>query len=357
MVQSSAVSGPIEHGGAIDAAVARYGIPRGRWLDLSTGINPNPYPLPDVPAETWTRLPDEAIDASLRQAAASRYGVADPACVVAAPGSQALIQWLPRLRAPSRVAVLGPTYGEHAACWSAAGHRVTEIAASEPPEGDVDVDVVVAVNPNNPDGRVIGPARLLALLDRLDRDGGLLVVDEAFADAVPDVSVAPRAGRRGLVVLRSFGKFHGLAGLRLGFALASRDMAGHLGRALGPWAVGGPAAAIGAAALADASWAGETRARLAADAGRLDDLLRGSGLTVTGGTPLFRLAVDEAAQDLFEHLARAGILVRRFSGEATWLRFGIPGGAAEFERLGATLAEWTVGAAGQRRVGLQTPCA
>ena len=355
MVRSSAVNGPIEHGGAIDAAVARYGIPKGRWLDLSTGINPNPYPLPDVPAETWTRLPDEALDASLRQAAASRYGAADPACVVAAPGSQALIQWLPRLRAPSRVAVLGPTYREHAASWSAAGHRVAEIAASEPPEGDV--DVVVAVNPNNPDGRVIEPARLLALLDALQREGGLLVVDEAFADAVPDVSLAPRAGRRGLVVLRSFGKFHGLAGLRLGFALASPDMAGHLGQALGPWAVGGLAAAIGAAALADASWAEKTQARLAADAGRLDDLLRGSGLTVAGGTPLFRLAIDEAAQGLFEHLARSGILVRRFSREATWLRFGIPGGTLEFDRLGAALAEWTVGAAGQRRVGLRTPCA
>lgn len=354
MAQSSAVNGPIEHGGAIDAAAVHYGIPKEHWLDLSTGINPNPYPLPEVAAETWMRLPDQTLDVALRQAAASRFGVADPACVVAAPGTQALIQWLPRLLAPSRVAVLGPTYGEHAACWAMAGHRVTEVAASEPPDGDV--DIVVAVNPNNPDGRVIEPARLLALVDRLEREGGLLVVDEAFADAMPDISLAPQAGRRGLIVLRSFGKFHGLAGLRLGFALASPDMAGRIGQALGPWAVSGPAAAIGAAALADASWAVETQARLTADARRLDDLLQDGGLSVAGGTPLFRLAIHQAAQDLFEHLARSGILVRRFSGEATWLRFGIPGGTLEFERLGAAFAEWTVGAAGQRRAGHQTPC-
>ena len=358
MAEFSADNGPVEHGGAIDAAAARHGIPRRRWLDLSTGINPIPYPLPDVAAEIWTRLPDTALDASLRQAAASRYGVADPAWVVAAPGTQALIQWLPRLRAPSRVAVLGPTYGEHAVSWAAAGHRVTEVIANgTPDDGLCGFDVVVSVNPNNPDGRVIEPARLLELADRLEREGGLLVVDEAFADAVHDISLAPRAGRPGLVVLRSFGKFHGLAGLRLGFALASPDMAGRLGRALGPWAVSGPAAAIGAAALGDAPWAEETRARLATDAGRLDDLLKQNGLAVTGGTPLFRLATDAAAQDLFEHLARSAILVRRFSGEATWLRFGIPGGAAEFERLGAALAEWTAGAAGPRRAGLGTPCA
>ena len=354
MAESSPDNGLVEHGGAIDAAAIRHGIPRRRWLDLSTGINPNPYPLPEVAAETWMHLPDAALDVALRQAAASRYGVADEACVVAAPGTQALIQWLPRLRAPSRVAVLGPTYGEHAACWAAAGHRVTEAAASEPPDGGF--DVVVAVNPNNPDGRILEPARLLALLDRLERDSGLLVVDEAFADAVPDISLAPRAGRPGLVVLRSFGKFYGLAGLRLGFALTSPDMAGRLGRALGPWAVSGPAAAIGAAALGDAPWAEETRVRLTADAGRLDDLLVQNGLAVAGGTPLFRLASHEAAQDLFEHLARTGILARRFSGEATWLRFGLPGGAAEFERLGTALAEWTAGRPKQRRAGLRTPC-
>ena len=299
---------PVLHGGGLRAAEARFGRPTEGWLDLSTGISPWAYPMVRLPAAAWRRLPEPEEIAALETAAATAYGVGDPAAVVAAPGAQALIQWLPRLRPQGRVAAVGFTYGEHAHCWRAAGHAVTVVDRLD---GAQAYDVAVLVNPNNPDGRIVAPAALLAAADAMARRGGLLVVDEAFADAVPAASVATAAGRPGLCVLRSFGKMYGLAGLRLGFALTSPELASALRAALGPWAVGGPAVAVGAAALADRVWRDRMVARLA--------------------------AVEGGAAALHGHLARAGILTRAFPERPDWLRFGIPGGRAAEVRLAAAL--------------------
>lgn len=322
-----------EHGGEVDAAAEQYGIARDRWLDLSTGINPKPYPLPELAREYWHRLPDASLDVWLRESAASYYRVTDPEQVVAAPGSQAIIQCLPRLLPPTRVAVVSPTYREHVTCWSAAQHNVVEVRAPE--EVPEDAAIVVLANPNNPDGRLLNPERLLRLTEER-----LLVVDEAFADVVPNVTLAPHVGRPNLIVLRSFGKFFGLAGMRLGFALAGEASATLLRRGLGPWAVSGPAAAIGAVALADDAWARAARVRLMAAAGRLDGLLMRAGLRIAGGTSLFRLVEHASAEQLFDSLARSAILVRRFSERPQWLRFGIPGDDEGFERLRQALAAW-----------------
>ena len=322
-----------EHGGEVDAAAEQYGIPRDHWLDLSTGINPKPYPLPELAREYWHRLPDASLDIWLRESAASYYRVADPAQVVAAAGSQAIIQCLPRLLPATRVAVVTPTYREHVTCWSAAQHCVLEVGAAE--DVPKDVGVLVIANPNNPDGRLLNPERLLRLAAER-----LMIVDEAFADVVPNISLAPAAGHPNLIVLRSFGKFFGLAGMRLGFALTAETLAIRLRRALGPWAVSGPAAAIGAVALADDAWSRAARVRLTAAAGRLDGLLMRAGLRVAGGTSLFRLVEHAGAPELFDTLARAAILVRRFSDRPQWLRFGIPGDDEAFERLSQALADW-----------------
>lgn len=328
------IPGPIPHGGDLTAAEARFGRPEGGWMDLSTGINPWPYPFVFPNNISWRRLPDSGIVERLLGAAAAAYGVPDPACVVAAPGTQAVIQWLPRLRAPGTVAVLAPTYAEHAAAWSAAGHAVRTVAGFE----DADADVVVVTNPNNPDGRVVAPERLLAIVAAQAARGGWLVVDEAFVDPTPRLSLAAACDRPGLVLLRSFGKFFGLAGARLGFALAAPALALEMRSALGPWCVGGPTATIGAAALEDGGWIASMRERLAGAAADLDAVLEAGGLTVLGGTTLFRLAEHRDAPALFERLARAGVLARPFPEHPSWLRFGLPPDARAVERLRAALA-------------------
>ena len=325
----------IIHGGDLDRARVAFPDAPEPWVDLSTGINPWPYPLPAIPADAWARLPARSAEAALREAAAACYGAPSPEMVAAASGSQALIQLLPRLRPPGTVAVLGPTYGEHAAGWAGAGHRVAEVAS---PEGvAADVDVVVAVNPNNPDGRILPAGTLLDLAERQARRGGWLVVDEAFADVTPAASLSPFAGRPGLLVLRSFGKFFGLAGLRLGILLAEPALAAAARGAIGPWAVSGPGLAVATAALSDRAWITATRARLDAGAQRFDRLLVKAGLTVAGGTSLFRLIREPRAEELYQALGRAGVLVRRFDYRADWLRFGLPKDEAEEDRLSHAL--------------------
>ncbi|MBC7801317.1 MAG: threonine-phosphate decarboxylase [Gemmatimonadaceae bacterium] len=315
------------HGGRLRAAQALHpGAPL-PWIDLSTGINPVPYPVPTLPATAWSRLPEPEDVLSLEAAAAAAYGVDDPAMVVAAPGTQALIGLLPYLAPQRRISVLGPTYAEHAAAWAAAGADVTAV---EDPGALAGAPAVVLCNPNNPDGRRICTADLLTLSART----GLLVVDEAFMD-FEGPGLAPVLPGNA-VVLRSFGKTYGLAGLRLGFAVALPGLAARLRVALGPWAVNGPAVAIATAALHDRAWLERARARLDTDGGRLDALLGGSGITIVGGTRLFRLARSPDAPAIARRLSGAGILVRPFADRPDWLRFGIPAGG--WDRLSAALA-------------------
>ena len=325
------------HGGDLSAAEVRFGRPASGWLDLSTGINPRPYPVGAAGAAPapWHVLPDRRAVEGLTRAARAAYGVPEAAGVVAAPGTQAILQWLPRLRPVGRVAVLGPTYGEHARAWSATGHAVSETADLEALTG---AEVAVVVNPNNPDGRRTAPDFLLALAEQQATRGGWLIVDEAFADVDPALSVAGYAGRDGLIVLRSFGKFFGLAGARLGFALTSAEIAGRLAAALGPWAVSGPALAVGTRALEDEAWQAETRSWLASQAESLRRLLSGTGLEVLGGTDLFVLAAYPRTLALYDHLGREGILTRAFAEDPDRLRFGLPADETGMVRLARALA-------------------
>lgn len=323
-ITASGTAEPLAHGGDLSAIRRRFPDAPEPWIDLSTGINPVPYPVVDLAAETWSRLPTRQQERALVEAAAVRYGVRDPATIVAAPGTQALIQLLPRLVPRSRVAIVGPTYEEHAHCWARQGHDVAIVSDFER------ADVTIVVNPNNPTGKLL-PQEMLR------QDRGLLIVDEAFVDLLPrEASLAANLPTN-TIVLRSFGKVYGLAGVRLGFALAEKRIADRIRDELGPWAVSGPALEIGRRALADTTWLQAAAERLAADRQKLDALLVSAGFTILGGTPLFCLACHPEAGRLAEKLGRRGIHVRRFAHEPQWLRFGLPAGESEFVRLGAAL--------------------
>ncbi|HEX8807708.1 MAG TPA: threonine-phosphate decarboxylase CobD [Xanthobacteraceae bacterium] len=314
---------PLEHGGDLAAARRLFPDAPQPFIDLSTGINPYPYPLPLLAANVFTQLPDSAAQIRLREIAARTYGAPSATHVVCAPGTQILLPLLATLVPPGRAGVLGPTYSEHARAAALAGHAVMDVR-------DIDelraVDLAVVVNPNNPDGRIITKEKLLALSDDLSGRGGLLALDEAFMEVgPPGASLAGEIYRGNIIVLRSFGKFFGLPGLRLGFALAAPALAAKLNAALGPWAVSGPAIAIAEKALGDHAWIDATRIRLASAAGKLDGLLAEASVEVLGGTALFRLVRTRRAHEIFQHLGTAGIIVRTFREQPTWLRFGIPG--------------------------------
>lgn len=328
-----------DHGGSLGRARALFPDAPLPWIDLSTGINPHSYPHPPISATALSRLPEPADAARLGQIAADAYGAPSPAHVVAAPGTQILLPLVMGLVPPGDATVLSPTYAEHARAAVLVGHTVRET-------GDLAdlaaADLAVVVNPNNPDGRVTPRAELVALARALERRGGLLVVDEAFMEVGPAAeSLAGDVARLPVVVLRSFGKFFGLAGVRLGFALAAEATAAWLASRLGPWVVSGPALEIGTAALADRGWQSSMRRHLETESERLDGLIRKAGLTPCGGTALFCLARHERAAELFVVLGAHGILVRRFERDAALLRFGLPGDEAAWARLARALDLWS----------------
>ena len=330
---------PALHGGRLRAARALFPDAPEPFIDLSTGINPHPYTMTAPAAAAFTRLPEPEEEAELCRLAAAAYGTASAGQVVAAPGSQILISLLPCVLGCRKAVVLGPTYGEHARAWAASGAVVVEVADAEGLSAQVRPGTaLVLCNPNNPDGRRQGRARLAELAARCAAEGAVLVVDEAFADLEPDVpQAASLLPSPGLVVLRSFGKTYGLAGIRLGFLLADPLLAARMRTLLGPWAVGGVAIAGGRQALADQAWRDRSGLVLRAEADRLDRLLAEASLTVEGGTRLFRLATRPDAAALFRHLGRRGLLVRHFPAQPARLRFGLPPDEAAWERLHVAL--------------------
>lgn len=325
----------LEHGGRLRAAAQRYGIAEADWLDLSTGIAPYGWALPAIPASAWARLPE--LDDGLEAAARQYYGCAS---LLPVAGSQAAIQALPRLRERCRVGVISPCYAEHAHAWRREGHELEELDAAAAERELERFDVLLVVNPSNPTGQRLAPETLLAWRERLAQRGGWLLVDEAFMDCTPGQSLAGHCPLPGLVVLRSFGKFFGLAGIRLGFVLAEPKLLESLNEWLGPWAVSGPARALARALLQDEDGQERQRQSLLRDGQQLENLLRDCALAPTGGTALFHwLARDDAAV-LHEFLAARGILTRLFARPAS-LRFGLPPTESGWARLRQALLDYS----------------
>lgn len=368
----------LEHGGRLLEMAGRIGIPAAQWLDLSTGINPRGYPVPVLPAEAWHlawhRLPEE--EDGLAQVAADYYRAPPATAVLPIAGTQAAIQALPRVLAGAgagagvaarrlRVAVASLTYNEYAHAWRKAGHAVTVQAYAQLPDAADDADVVIVCQPNNPTGELIEPQHVAQMAYTLARRNGWLVIDEAYADATPATSVLPHiaaADWRRVIVLRSLGKFFGLAGARAGFAISTPEVIAALRDELGPWPLSGPARVVAAQALGDSAWQHDARWFLHNMAQRLDGCLATRLGVAATGAALFRWCAFRQADALHEHLARAGILVRKFS--APWsatpgdarggpgsepdslpsggpsLRFGLPANETQLARLDHALEKF-----------------
>ncbi|OAH97968.1 threonine-phosphate decarboxylase [Methylomonas methanica] len=322
----------LEHGGRLRQAASRYGIALPDWLDLSTGINPNGWPVPAIPAACWQRLPEDDDDLL---AAARAYYQNDSLLAVA--GSQAAIQSLPMLRPKSRVGLLHPAYAEHAGSWQKAGHQVIRVEESAIDDHLDELEVLILVNPNNPTGRLWSRSQLLSWHEKLSRRGGWLLIDEAFIDSLPDgYSLSALSVRSGLIVLRSVGKFFGLAGIRCGFVITEPDLLARLAELLGPWTISHPGRYVAALALADRDWQSANAASLATQGELLKHLLTGCGWSPSGGCDLFQWVKNEQAYKLHELLARQGILTRLFQEPAS-VRFGLPKDESAWQRLAQAL--------------------
>lgn len=311
---------PKDHGGGLDGAIAQYGGTRADWIDLSTGINPRAYPIPDIAPHFWQALPDQDAQTALLSAARAFWNVPDKASIIACAGLSQMIAALPLLRPAASVQITKPTYNEHEAAFRANGWTL-----------DADAQTRVVVHPNNPDGRqadLSGDALAAS---------ALTIIDESFCDTQPDMTYVDHAVDPNVVVLKGLGKFWGLAGLRLGFAISHPDTVDRLRDFIGPWAVSGPAQLIGAKALNDTDWANATRKRLATDRDRLDALARAAGFNLVGGTDLFRLYDTPDARDVQDKLAQNRIWSRRFPYSKTWIRLGLPDTDAHWHRVQTAL--------------------
>ena len=324
----------VVHGGNLHEAAERYGIPYAQWLDLSTGINPHGYPVPPVPADAWRRLPDDGD--GFAACAARYYGAPDAAHVLPVAGSQAAIRALPVLLPRARVGIAPLTYSEYAPAFERAGHEVVPLDVSWDTLPDALTHVVV-VNPNNPTAEHLNADKLLRWHKQLIARGGTLLIDEAFADTMPSASLAANTLHDGLIVLRSPGKFFGLAGVRSGFVLGAPSLLDALRLTLGAWTVSGPARHAVKAAFEDTAWQQQMRTLLEAESARLVSLLQAHGFA-THSTPLFAWTDDARAAALHEALAQRGVWTRLFTATGS-VRFGLPASDTEWTRFEESLRE------------------
>lgn len=326
----------IFHGGGLDTAVKKYGGEKSDWLDLSTGINPNPYPVYGVDPLAWHRLPDTKAMDVLTKAARQYYNVDKMHALCVANGTQAIIDVLPRAFSCKRVGIFSPTYNEHAHVWKSSGAEVIEIKrGSSLPD---DLDALVIVNPNNPDGWVLEKEELINFAESLNKSNGILIVDEAFFDVVPEQSLVSELPKNA-IILKSFGKFFGLAGLRLGFAIGEPLLLSNITQHIGIWSVSGPALQLGARAFSDSNWINYAITALKLLSKKQTEMMQNIGLTIEGENPLFIYASHIHAGKIHDVLAKRQILIRPFLHDETKLRFGICANKEMMERLENALKE------------------
>ncbi|HCH23549.1 MAG TPA: threonine-phosphate decarboxylase [Oceanospirillaceae bacterium] len=309
------------HGGDLQSASQRYGRPIADWVDLSTGINVYSYPVPEMKPEVWQRLP--YLDPQLVETAAAYYGNRN---LLLAAGSQPVIELLPEIlhEQGNQLTALLPDIGyqEHHQAWRKQGPVATysgvvdasdEISArlNEPHIGHL-----LLINPNNPTGIQYTLAQIHIWAQQLASKQGYVIIDEAFIDCAPAASVVQENMPDNLVVLRSFGKFFGLAGVRLGALVAKPAILQHMAGLMGPWSVNGPAQAIATVAYSDQVWQQAMRTKLATEQAQQLNIWQATftrlGAQLQANTALFRsFAMPKTlAEQLHTKAANAGILIR-----------------------------------------------
>lgn len=254
------------HGGALYRASKEFAIAPEHWIDLSTGISPEAWPVPAPPMEAWRSLPDT--EDGLIAGAADYYGCRVSE-ILPTSGSQFAIEQIPQLVDIGAVAVPVWGYAEHSYRWQLAGHQLYWYSSYQELAHLVETKTVanaLVINPNNPSTELFTLAELQHLMAVLAVNNGKLVVDEAFMDSCEEHSLctilADRPCPPELIILRSVGKFFGLAGIRLGFVIASDVFIQRLEPQLSPWAVNHIARWVGQQALADRDWQRRQRQRL-----------------------------------------------------------------------------------------------
>jgi len=297
----------LEHGGKLDHHLDLYGGDRSDWIDLSTGINNSPYPIPKIPKWVWECLPDERLNENFKDAARDFWKVPKSAEITTANGTSPIISILPSIFRRGNIDIYHPTYNEYKAAFTKSGWKISKNNAS----------ARVLVNPNNPDGKYWSSTDILS-------NDKLTIVDESFCDLTPEKSLIKFSDQPGVVVLKSFGKFWGLAGLRLGCAIAAPKTLKKLQSMLGPWPASGPALFIGVKALNDKNWANNNVKKLDNLASKFDDILLKNSIHIMGGTSLFRLIKIKNAEKMKNYFAQNHILIRTFSYSNEIARIGIP---------------------------------
>ncbi len=323
----------LKHGGRLLEAAQQYQIPMPEWLDLSTGINPNGYPIPAIPDSIWQRLPEEQDE--LISVAQQYYQCQS---LLAVAGSQAAIQNLPLLRPAGMTGIVTPSYAEHAYAWKKTGHKILSMSADEIDQHINYLDTLILVNPNNPSASKFSQKKCLSWLENLNQRQGWLIIDEAFIDCMPELSLSRLSPLKGLIILRSIGKFFGLAGLRVGFVLAELPLLNALNELLGPWAITNPSRFVCTHALQNTAWQAETHIQLLQQSQRLNALLTKYQLCPTGSTQLFQWVLTEQATAIHKQLAKQAVFTRLFSQPAS-LRFGLPANESEWQHLESALQQ------------------
>ena len=310
----------MEHGGNASEVALLYGIAPADMLDLSAAISPISYPLPPLVQSEWQTLPNRLSEQAVLEAARQAYQLPSGVNICLAAGSQSLLQAAPYLLSPTKVwHDKRVTYNEHLPAWAHAGHDCL-ISVDMPPA----ISAAIIVRPNNPDGFIMPIDRVLDCAHHCQRQGGFVLVDEAFSDVIPEQSLIPYSQDLPLVITRSFGKFFGLAGLRLGFAIGQEKYITALRARIGPWPVAMPALQAALCALADRNWHSAHRQFLSNHATQMKEALSMSGLDFTGGCALFLTFSHDKAHDLHQYLARKGIWTRIYSSYPHLIRFGLP---------------------------------